>query len=253
MPHLFARITLATLILGVWSATPIQTQSSAPDLFKALEFRHIGPQGNRVVAVAGVPGDPNTLYAGAATGGVFKSNDGGVHWTPIFDDQEALSIGAIAVAPSDASTIWVGTGEAFIRGNISIGNGIYKSTDAGKAWTHVGLDHAGRISRIVVNPRDPNVVYAAAQGHSYGPQPDRGVFRTMDGGKTWDRVLFVDETTGAGDLVMDPHNPRILFAGMWQLIIHGWGRESGGPGSGLYMTRDGGATWTHLTGHGLPE
>src|SRR5262249_47511491 len=154
---------------------------------------------------------------------------------------------------SDASKVWVGTGEPFIRGNISIGNGIYKSTDAGKTWTHMGLDGTGRISRIVISPRDPNIVYAASQGHSYGPQQERGVFRTTDGGRTWERVLFVDENTGAGDLVMDPHNPRILFAGMWQLVIHGWGRESGGPGSGLYMTRDGGATWKHLTEHGLPE
>src|SRR5437899_2538722 len=228
----FFRVALASVTLAAWSSAPVQIQTGAPDALTALEYRHIGPQGNRVVAVAGVPGDPNTLYAGAATGGVFKSNDGGVHWTPIFDDQPALSIGAIAVAPSDASTIWVGTGEAFIRGNISIGNGIYKSTDAGKTWTHMGLDGTGRISRIVINPQDPGVVYAASQGHSYGPQPERGVFRTTDGGKTWERVLFVDENTGAGDLVMDPHNPRILFAGMWQLIIRGWGRESGGPGSG---------------------
>jgi photosystem II stability/assembly factor-like uncharacterized protein len=256
-----SRIVLAGAIVAASSSTFSQTQPAQPTapstslgtgVFKALEYRHIGPQGNRVVAVAGVPGDPNTLYAGAATGGVFKSNDGGVHWTPIFDDQPALSIGAIAVAPSDASTIWVGTGEAFIRGNISIGNGIYKSTDAGKTFAHMGLDGTGRISRIVVNPQDPNVVYAASQGHSYGPQEERGVFRTIDGGKTWERVLFVDENTGAGDLVMDPHNPRILFAGMWQLVIHGWGRESGGPGSALYMTRDGGATWKRLE-QGLPE
>jgi photosystem II stability/assembly factor-like uncharacterized protein len=248
-------VLAATVTMLAWMApsTLVQTQSTAPDQFQALQYRHIGPQGNRVVAVAGVPGDPNILYAGAATGGIFKTLDGGVHWTPIFDDQPALSIGALAVARSDSSIVWAGTGEAFIRGNISIGNGIYKSTDAGKTWSHMGLDQTGRISRIVVNPNDPNIVYAAAMGHCYGPQPERGVFRTVDGGKTWERVLFVDENTGAADLVMDPHNPRILFAGMWQLIIHGWGRESGGPGSGLFLSRDGGTTWKRLTGHGLPE
>jgi len=250
--HLGLAIAIAALAVV---QRPVFTQPSATasDAFRSLQFRHIGPQGNRVVAVAGVPGDSNIVYAGAATGGVFKTIDGGVHWTPIFDDQEALSIGAIAIAPSDPNIVWVGTGEAFIRGNISIGNGMYKSTDAGKTWTHTGLEQTGRISRIVINPLDPNTVFVAAQGHSYGPQQDRGVFRTIDGGKTWERVLFVDENTGAGDLVMDPHNPRILFAGMWQLIIHGWGRESGGPGSGLFMSRDGGTTWKRLTGHGLPE
>src|SRR5581483_12145496 len=217
--HLGLAIAIAALAVV---QRPVFTQPSATasDAFRSLQFRHIGPQGNRVVAVAGVPGDSNIVYAGAATGGVFKTIDGGVHWTPIFDDQEALSIGAIAIAPSDPNIVWVGTGEAFIRGNISIGNGMYKSTDAGKTWTHTGLEQTGRISRIVINPLDPNTVFVAAQGHSYGPQQDRGVFRTIDGGKTWERVLFVDENTGAGDLVMDPHNPRILFAGMWQLIIH---------------------------------
>ncbi len=241
------------LLLGVAPPASTRTASEPAGWLDALVYRHIGPQGNRVVAVAGVPGDPNVIYAGAATGGVFKTTDGGVHWTPIFDDEPALSIGALAVAPSDSNVVWAGTGEAFIRGNISIGNGIYKSTDAGRTWTHVGLDMTGRISRIVIDPRNPDVVFAAAMGHCYGPQPDRGVFRTVDGGKTWQRVLFVDENTGAGDLVIDPQNPRILIAGMWQLIIHPWGRESGGPGSGLFISRDGGTTWTRMTGHGLPD
>ena len=256
MPAVKLRLVLTaalTWLVLPTGAAQVQTPTTAADPYAALKYRHIGPQGNRVVAVAGVPGDVNVLYAGAATGGVFKTNDGGVHWFPIFDEQPALSIGALAVAPSDPATVWAGTGEAFIRGNISIGNGIYQSTDAGKTWAHMGLDQTGRISRIVVNPRDPNIVFVAAMGHAYGPQPERGVFRTTDGGKTWDRVLFVDENTGAGDLVMDTHNPRILFAGMWQLVIHPWGRESGGPGSGLFMSRDGGATWNRLTGHGLPD
>ncbi len=247
------RHALVVVAILLSSSVGIVGQSSTADPYAALLYRHIGPQGNRTVAVAGVAGDPNIIYAGAATGGVWKTLDGGVHWKPMFDDQPALSIGAIAVGPSDPNLVWVGTGEAFIRGNISIGNGVYKSTDAGKTWTHSGLDQTGRIARVIVSPRDPNVVFVAAMGHSYGPQADRGVFRTTDGGKTWDKVLFVDENTGAGDLVMDPHNPQILFAGMWQLVIHPWGRESGGPGSGLFMSRDGGTTWKRLTGHGLPE
>jgi photosystem II stability/assembly factor-like uncharacterized protein len=249
----FAFAAVVTALVWTAPSIVVETQPSPTNQFDTLKYRHIGPQGNRVVAVAGVPGDPNVIYAGAATGGVFKTTDGGVHWKPIFDEQPVLSIGALAVTPSDASIVWAGTGEAFIRGNISIGNGIYKSTDAGKTWTHMGLDQTGRISRVVVSPQDPNVVYATAMGHCYGPQQERGVFRTIDGGKTWERVLFVDENTGAGDIVMDPHNPRILLAGMWQLVIHGWGRESGGPGSSLFMSRDGGTTWKRLTGHGLPD
>jgi photosystem II stability/assembly factor-like uncharacterized protein len=205
-----------------------------------------------VAAVAGVVSDPSVYYAGAASGGIWKTTDGGVHWQPIFDDQPVQSIGALAVAPSDPNVVWAGTGEAWIRSHISIGNGIYKSTDAGKTWQHQGLNSTGRIARVVVHPANPDVVYVAALGHSYGPQPERGIYRTTDGGKTWERVLFVDENTGASDVVMDPTNPRILFAGMWQLEIHTWGRESGGLGSGIYTSRDGGTTWKKLTGHGLP-
>jgi photosystem II stability/assembly factor-like uncharacterized protein len=220
--------------------------------FSQLRYRYIGPVGNRVAAVAGVAGDPSTYYAGAASGGVWKTTDGGIHWQPIFDDQPVQSIGALAVAPSDPNVVWVGTGEAWIRSHISIGNGAYRSTDAGKTWQHVGLDSTGRIGRVVINPTNPDVVFVAALGHAYGPQQERGVYRTTDGGKTWERVLFVDENTGAADVVMDPNNPRILFAAMWQLVIHTWGRESGGPGSGIYMSKDGGTTWKKLTGNGLP-
>ncbi len=244
-------VLVAIVLLG--GILSVQAQDIKPELYQSLKYRHIGPKGNRVVAVAGVPGDPNTIYTGSATGGVFKTTDGGVHWFPIFDGFEVQSVGAVAVADSDPNIVWVGTGEAFIRGHISIGNGVYKSTDAGKTWFHMGLDLTGRIGRVIINPNNPDIVYVSAMGHCYGPQQERGVYRTIDAGKTWERVLFVDENTGAGDLVMDPNNPRILFAGMWQLIIYGWGRESGGPGSGLYMSRDGGTTWKHLTGHGLPE
>ena len=236
-------------------AAPAATAVQSPDVsatYAQLKYRYIGPVGNRVAAVAGVAGDPSVYYAGAASGGIWKTTDGGVHWQPIFDDQPVQSIGALAVAPSDPNVVWAGTGEAWIRSHISIGNGIYKSTDAGKTWQHLGLENTGRIARVVVHPTNPDVVYVAAMGHSYGPQQERGVYRTTDGGKSWERVLFVDENTGASDVVMDPNNPRILLAGMWQLVIHTWGRESGGPGSGIYQSTDGGTTWKKLTGNGLP-
>lgn len=223
------------------------------DLLTPLRWRHIGPIGNRVSAVVGVPGQPHVYYVGAASGGIFKTEDGGAHWTPIFDGQPAASIGSLAVAPSDPNVVWAGTGETFIRSNVSIGNGIYKSTDAGKTWSHMGLEETGRIGRIVIDPRNPDVALAAAMGHCYGPQQQRGVFRTADGGKTWERTLFVDEDTGASDLIMDPNNPRILFAGMWPMQIWTWGRRSGGPGGGLWKSTDGGVTWAKLEGAGLPE
>ncbi|MGH9316235.1 MAG: WD40/YVTN/BNR-like repeat-containing protein [Thermoanaerobaculia bacterium] len=203
---------------------PVPDEKKPADPYAELRYRFIGPPGNRVSAVVGVPGDPNTYYAGAASGGVWKSTNGGTRWKPIFDDQPAQSIGSIAIAPSDPNIVWVGTGEPFIRSDVSLGNGIYKSTDAGKTWTHMGLEKTGRIARVVIDPRNPDIVFAAAIGTCYGPQPERGVFRTTDGGKTWERVLFVDENTGASDLAMDPSNPRILFAGTWQIDIKTWGR-----------------------------
>jgi len=220
--------------------------------YTQLKYRHIGPEGNRAAAVTGVPGDPTTYYVGAASGGVWKSTDGGDHWQPIFDGQPVQSIGALAVAPSDPNVVWAGTGEPFIRSNISVGWGLFKSTDAGKTWTRAGLENTGRIARVLVDPKNPDVVFVCALGHAYGPQPERGVFRTTDGGKTWAKTLFVDNNTGCSDLALDPNNPRILFAGMWQIEIHTWGRESGGPGSGLWVSRDGGATWKALDGKGLP-
>ena len=239
---------------GLGSLATMQAQTAiTPDQYSALTFRYIGPVGNRVIAIAGVPGNPHIFYAGAASGGVFKTTDAGAHWDAVFDDQPVSSIGALAVAPSDPNLVWAGTGEAFIRSNISIGNGIYRSTDAGKTWTHMGLDQTGRIGRIVIDPRDPNIVVACALGHAYGPQQERGVFRTADGGRTWQRTLFVDEQTGCADVAMDASNPRVLFAGMWQIEIHTWGRQSGGASSGLYRSVDGGLTWTKLTGHGLPR
>lgn len=217
-----------------------------------MKYRHIGPVGNRVTSVTGVVGDRFTYYAGAASGGVWKTDDAGLNWRPIFDDYPVHAIGEIAVAASDANIVWAGTGEPFLRSNVSLGNGVWKSTDAGENWTHMGLDATGRISRIIIHPDDPDVVYVAAVGHGYAPQQERGIYRTSDGGETWQQVLFVDAETGASDLVMNPSNPRILFAGMWQIALRTWMRKSGGPGSGIHMSRDGGTTWTRLEGNGLP-
>jgi photosystem II stability/assembly factor-like uncharacterized protein len=221
----------------------------------AMRFRFVGPSvGNRVSAVAAIPGDPSTYYAGAASGGVWKSTDGGNRWVPIFDKEPVAAIGALAVAPSDPNVVYAGTGEAWaIRDSDVMGIGVFRSTDAGNNWTHVGLDHTGRIGRIVVNPQNPDVVFACALGRLTGPQQERGVYRTTDGGQHWDRVLFVDENTGCSGLSMDPHNSRVLVAGMWQAEMHTWGEYSGGPGSGVYISRDGGATWKHIEEHGLPK
>ena len=242
----------ALLVAAVLAAAPLSAQSVESTAFEALRYRYIGPEGNRTTSVTGVPGDPTTYYAGAASGGIFKTTDGGTYWEPIFDDQRVMSIGWIELAPSDPNVVWVGTGEPNIRSHISVGAGVFRSTDAGRSWDFLGLENTGRVSRIQVDPGDPDVAYVAALGHGYGPQQERGVYRTRDGGASWERVLFVNESTGASDLVMDPNNPRILFAGMWQFEVHTWGRTSGGPGSGIYTSRDGGDTWTRLEGRGLP-
>jgi photosystem II stability/assembly factor-like uncharacterized protein len=248
------RFAVALATVGLFgSLMQAQSPGLAPDVYKQLRWRYIGPTGNRLIAIAGIPGNSNVYYAGAASGGIFKTTDNGAHWDAVFDDQPVSSIGSLAVAPSDSNVVWAGTGESFIRSNISIGNGIYRSTDAGKTWTHTGLDRTGRIGRVVIDPRNADVVFACALGHAYGPQPERGVYKTTDGGTNWQRVLFVDENTGCADIAIDPNNPRVLFAGMWQLEIHTWGRTSGGPGSGLFRSVDGGVTWTRLDGHGLPK
>ena len=236
------------LLFALGSTAQAQTD---PALWKSLKFRHIGPEGNRVTSVSGVVGDPMTYYAGAASGGIFKTTDGGIHWSPIFDSMPVSSIGSLAVSASDHNVVWAGTGEPFIRSTISLGWGVYRSTDAGKTWAKMGLDLTGRIGRIAIDPRNPDNVLVAALGHAYGPQPERGIYRTTDGGKTWARTLFVNDSTGAIDVVMNPANPRIAYAATWQIEIHTWGRRSGGAGSGIWKTTDGGATWTRLK-NGLP-
>jgi photosystem II stability/assembly factor-like uncharacterized protein len=206
-----------------------------------------------VLAVAGVPGDPNTYYFGAVAGGVFKSTNAGLSWVPTFDRESVSSIGAIAVAEADHNILYVGTGEACLRGNISYGDGVYKSTDAGRSWTNVGLKDSRHIGAVIIDPRNPDIAFVAALGHAYGPNSERGVFRTADGGKTWQKVLYKDENTGAIDVVFDPRNSSILYAALWQVRRQPWYFNSGGPGSGLYKSVDGGLTWKQLQGHGLPE
>lgn len=245
-----SRIFAAVFLLLSYS---VNAQTLSTEHMEQLEFRHIGPIGNRVISVTGIPEDPMTYYVGAASGGIWKTSDGGLKWKPVFDDQRVHSIGAIALASSEPEVVYAGTGESFIRSNVSIGNGVWKSTDGGDTWEHLGLENTGRISRIVVHPSNSDVAYVAALGHGYTPQPERGVYKTVNGGESWDLVLHVDENTGASDLLIDPFNPRILFAGMWSLDIKPWTRTSGGPGGGIYKSLDAGETWTKLEGNGLPE
>lgn len=244
---LVAGLLSLTLSISAAGVDPAQ-------LTGALQWRFIGGEtGGRVVAVAGVPGQPLVYYHGATGGGVWKSEDGGLSWNNISDGYfRTGSIGAIGVAPSDPNVIYVGTGESCLRNDISHGDGVYKSEDAGKTWRNVGLEQSRHISRIRVDPRDPDRVYVAALGPVYGAGQQRGVFRSDDGGANWKRVLYVDDKTGASDLMIDAHNPRVLYAGMWQVLIRPWGIYSGGPGSGLYKSTDGGETWDKLT-QGLPQ
>ena len=228
------------------------------DLFEGMEFRCIGPyRGGRSTAVTGVRHDPLTFYFGGTGGGVWKTADGGSNWENVSDkDFKTGSVGAIAVSESDPNVVYVGMGEAPIRGNVSHGDGVWKSTDGGLTWKNVGLGGTRHISRVRVNPTDPDLVYVAAQGHVWGPNPERGIFRSKDGGKSWTKVLFVDEKTGASDLAMDPNNPRVLYAGFWQAVRRPWELVSGGSGSALYKSADGGDTWKKLTredNEGLPE
>jgi photosystem II stability/assembly factor-like uncharacterized protein len=215
----------------------------------------MGPHNaGRIASVVGVPGDTTTYYMGAASGGVWKSTDGARTFKPVFDDQPVQAIGALAVAPSDPTIVWAGTGEAWaIRDADIIGDGVYKSLDAGAHWQHMGLPNSGRIGSIIVHPTNPDIVFVCALGQITGPSQERGVYKTEDGGKTWKRVLFVDPNTGCSGITMDAHDPDVLFAGTWQVQLNTWTMKSGGPGSGVYVTRDGGAHWARITDPGLPK
>jgi len=227
---------------------------SQPAVFDALEYRCIGPaRGGRATAGAGVVGDPLTYYMGATGGGVWKTDNAGLSWRNVTDDFVGTgSVGAVAVAESDPNVVYVGMGESCPRGNFSHGDGMYKSTDAGKTWSHIGLDDSRQVGEIEVHPDDPDLVYVAVLGHVYGSNEQRGVFRSTDGGATWEKILYVDEHTGAVDIEMDPTNPRVLYAGFWQVRRTPWSLESGGPGSGIWKSTDAGDTWEPLT-EGLPE
>ena len=234
-------------------SSPAQQISS--DIFHDLHWRNIGPfRGGRTRAAAGVPAQPNVFYAAQVNGGVWKTDDYGRTWNPIFDSQPTGSIGAIAVAPSDPNILYVASGEGLQRPDLSVGNGIYKSTDAGKTWVHLGLRDGQQIPALAIDPRDPNHLYAAVLGHPYGPNEERGVYASRNGGKTWERLLFIDANTGASDIAMDPNNPEVLYASMWEAREGPWefGNTYAGKHGGIFKSVDSGKTWTKLT-KGLPD
>jgi photosystem II stability/assembly factor-like uncharacterized protein len=227
-------------------------------LFKGMKYRIVGPfRGGRSLTASGIPGDPTTYYFGATGGGVWKSTDGALTWTSVFDKEGTSAIGSLALAPSDPNIVYVGTGEACLRGNISHGDGVYKTLDGGKTWKNIGLRDSRAIGKVIVNPKNPDIVFVAALGHPYGPNSERGIFRTLDGGKSWEKVLYKDENTGGIDVAFDPRNSNILFAALWEVRRTPWSLSSGGPGSGLYRSNDGGTTWKKLDnadkGKGLPK
>ncbi len=246
---------LRILALVLLAASPQVHADWSEDALEGLEWREIGPyRGGRSAAVAGIPQDRETFYFGATGGGVWKTHDGGAHWRNVSDGFFGGSIGAVAVSAWDPNVVYVGTGEKTVRGNVSHGDGVWKSTDAGKTWRHVGLDDSRHIARIRIHPKNPDRVYAAVMGHLFGPNEQRGVYRSDDGGASWQRVLFVNEQAGAVDLAMDPSNPRVLYATTWRVLRTPWSLESGGAGSGLWKSSDGGDTWTDISANeGLPE
>jgi len=248
-------IQILCALLVTCCVSPAQTQLDTA-LFAGMKARSIGPAGmsGRIGGIDAVVSNPAIIYVGSATGGVWKTTNGGTTWRPIFDTQPVTDIGSVAVFQASPATVWVGTGEGNPRNSAGVGNGIYKSMDGGETWSHLGLERTERIHRILLDPSDPNVAYVAAMGQMWGENPDRGVFKTTDGGKTWKKILYVDEKTGCGELVMDPSNPNKLIAAMWEYRRWPWFFKSGGPGSGLYITYDGGETWKRIgSEEGLPK
>lgn len=246
---------IGLLVLSFTLAAALHAQVD-PDLLAGMKARSIGPasMSGRIAAIDVVESNPNIVYVGAATGGLWKSTNGGLTFTPIFDDQPVAAIGAVAVYQASPEIVWVGTGEGNVRNSMSVGNGVYKSMDGGKTWQHLGLDKSERIYRIVLHPRDPNIAWVAAMGQAWGQNAERGVFKTVDGGKSWTKVLYVNERSGAAELVIDPANPNKLFASLWEYRRWPWFFNSGGPGSGLYVTYDGGANWKRYAEEdGMPK
>src|SRR5579863_1320834 len=250
--HVVLRLLVSFVI--ILSATAGWTQVPE-NTYQELQWRMIGPfRGGRTRAAAGVPSQPNVFYVGQVNDGVWKSDDFGRTWNPIFDQEPTQSIGAIAVAPSDPNIVYVASGEGLHRPDLSVGNGIYRSTDAGKTWTHLGLRDGQQIPALVVDPRDPNKLFAAVLGHPYGPSPERGIYRSTDGGQNWQQVIAKDENTGGSDVEIDPANPDVIYASMWEVREGPWedGNEFNGSGGGLFKSTDGGATW-HQLADGLPK
>jgi len=253
------RFRLPLLVICLLASTTFAQNGGTAKLpleeaFSRLEYRSIGPaiMGGRIADVEGVPGDPNVVYVASASGGLWKTTNGGVTWKPIFERQGTISIGDIALAPSNPEVVWVGTGETNVRNSVSFGDGVYKSTDGGKTWQHMGLKDSERISAIVINPQNPDIVYIGALGHAFGPNEERGVFMTTDGGKTWTKTLYIDNQHGVADLEIDPTNPNILYAGMWSFERKPWTHRSGSEKGGVYKSIDGGRTWNKLS-NGLPK
>ena len=228
-------------------------QTLDADHFKNLKFRFIGPDGNRAISATGVSSDHNTYYVGAASGGLFRTNNNGISWDPIFDDQDVSSVSALAISQKNPNILWAGTGETFIiRPAHAIGDGIYKSTDGGDTWQNMGLKKTARIAKIVIHPKNDNIVYVAALGHTFGPQKERGIYKTTNGGKTWKQILFIDENTGGIDIAINRKNPDFLIASMWEIHINTWGLNSGGESGGVFITKNGGNTWVRQDKNGLP-
>src|ERR1051326_1246674 len=249
--RVFAIVATCWFIVGFLSAAGAQTVP--PDTYGALRWRLVGPfRGGRVETATGIPGDPLTYYFGAVAGGLWKTTNGGISWTPITDNQPFFSIGDVTVDPRNPSILYVGTGEPCLRNDISFGDGVYRSSDGGRTWTNLGLRDSRHIARVLVDPNNTDTILVAALGHAFGPNQERGVFRSTDAGKTWQKTLYVDANTGATDLAFDPHDSKTLFAAMYEVRRTAYTMHSGGPGSGLYKSTDSGGTWKKLEGHGLP-